>query len=92
MLSDDWRWCYSEHSASTCGSKHGCFRSWWNWIELYLGRCSYGREPDRCGGREQGKFDYAKQLGATHCVDASEDNPVEVIKQANVWHLQELVF
>ena len=26
------------------------------------------------------KFDYAKQLGATHCVDASEDNPVEVIK------------
>ena len=38
------------------------------------------------------KFDYAKQLGATHCVDASEDNPVKVIKQANVWHLQELVF
>ena len=36
--------------------------------------------------------DYAKQLGATHCVDAAEDNPVEVIKQANVWHLQELVF
>ena len=21
MLSDDWRWCYSEHSASACGSK-----------------------------------------------------------------------
>ncbi|MAE20667.1 hypothetical protein CMK12_17355 [Candidatus Poribacteria bacterium] len=30
------------------------------------------------------KFDYAQQLGATHCVDASEDNPVKVIKQANV--------
>ena len=25
------------------------------------------------------KFDYAKQLGATHCVDASEDDPVEAI-------------
>lgn len=26
------------------------------------------------------KFDYARQLGATHCIDASKDDPVEAIK------------
>ena len=26
------------------------------------------------------KFEYARQLGATHCVDASVDNPVEAIR------------